>query len=57
MTIDEVLAFEEMQIFERKSINVDAKALAIALVAFANADGGIVAIGISDKESTLRQKN
>ena len=53
MTIDEVLAFEEMQIFERKSINVDAKALAIALVAFANADGGIVAIGISDKTKRI----
>ena len=49
MTIDEVLAFEEMQIFDRKSIKIDAKTLAITLVAFANADGGTVAIGISDK--------
>lgn len=49
MTIEEVLAFDEMQIFDRKSINIDPKALAVTLVAFANADGGTVAIGISDK--------
>lgn len=49
MTIEEVLAFEEMQIFDRKSVNIDPKALAIAIIAFANADGGTVVIGISDK--------
>lgn len=49
MTIEEVLAFEEMQIFDRKSVNIDPKALAIPIIAFANADGGTVAIGISDK--------
>lgn len=49
MTIEEVLAVEEMQIFDRKSINIDPKALAIPIIAFANADGGTVAIGISDK--------
>ena len=49
MTIEEVLAFDEMQIFDRKSINIDPKALAVTLVAFANADGGTAAIGISDK--------
>lgn len=49
MTIEEVLAFEEMQIFDRKSINIDAKTLAVHIVAFANADGGTIAIGISDK--------
>ncbi len=49
MTIEEVLAFEEMQIFDRKSINIDPKALAIPIIAFANADGGTIAIGISDK--------
>lgn len=40
---------EEMQIFDRKSVNIEPKALAIPLIAFANADGGTVAIGISDK--------
>lgn len=49
MTMEEVLAFEEMQLFDRKSVNIDPKTLAIPLVAFANADGGTVVIGISDK--------
>lgn len=49
MTIKEILANEEMQIFDRKSINIEPRALAIPIVAFANADGGTVAIGISDK--------
>lgn len=49
MTIEDVLAIEEMQIFDRKSVNIDPKALAIPIIAFANADGGTVAIGISDK--------
>jgi len=47
--INEVLQFEEKQIFDRKSIYIEPKALAISIVAFANADGGIIAIGISDK--------
>lgn len=49
MTIEEVLANEERQIFDRKSINIDPKALTVPLIAFANADGGTIAIGISDK--------
>lgn len=49
MTIEEVLAVEEMQIFDRKSVNIEPKALAVPIIAFANADGGTVAIGISDK--------
>lgn len=49
MTIQEVLVMEESQVFDRKSANVDPKALAILLIAFANADGGTAAIGISDK--------
>ena len=53
MTIEEVLAFEEMQIFDRKSIHIAPKALAITLVAFANADGGTVAIGVSDKSRRI----
>ena len=49
MTIEEILKREEGQTFDRKSINIDPKALAIPIVAFANADGGDIAIGISDK--------
>lgn len=53
MTMEEVLAFEEMQIFDRKSINIEPKALAVPIVAFANADGGTIAIGISDKNRQI----
>ncbi|MCM1498242.1 MAG: putative DNA binding domain-containing protein [Clostridium sp.] len=49
MTIEELLANEEMQVFERKSINIAPKALAIPIIAFANADGGTIVIGVSDK--------
>ena len=49
MTIEEVLAVEEMQVFDRKSVNIAPKVLTIPIIAFANADGGTVAIGISDK--------
>lgn len=49
MTIEEVLAKEESQTFDRKSIQINPKALAVSIVAFANADGGVIAIGISDQ--------
>ena len=49
MTIEEILTEEEGQIFDRKSINISPKDLAIPIVAFANADGGDIAIGITDK--------
>ena len=38
----------EGQLFDRKSFRIDAKALGVILVAFANADGGDVVIGIED---------
>ena len=49
MTIEEILSMEENQTFDRKSINISPKDLAIPIVAFANADGGDIAIGITDK--------
>ena len=49
MTIAEVLAMNEKQIFDRKSILIKPADLSDTLCAFANADGGTVAIGISDK--------
>ena len=53
MTIDEVLAKEEKQIFDRKSIQINPADLSDTLCAFANADGGTVAIGISDKKRRI----
>lgn len=53
MTIQEILSAEENGTFERKSIHIEPKALAIPLVAFANADGGIIAIGISDRHRKI----
>ena len=49
MTIEEIVTREEGQTFDCKSIQISPKALAIPVVAFANADGGLIAIGISDK--------
>ena len=49
MTIEEILSMEENQTFDRKSINISPKDLAIPIVAFANADGGDIAIGITDR--------
>ncbi len=53
MNIDEVLQREEGQTFDRKSINISPKALAVLAVAFANADGGTIAIGITDKNRRI----
>ena len=49
MTIQEITTRKEDQTFDCKSIQIDPKALAIPIVAFANADGGAIAIGVSDK--------
>ena len=49
MTIQEIRTHKEDQTFDCKSIQIDPKALAITIVAFANADGGTIAIGVSDK--------
>lgn len=49
MTIQEITSRKEEQTFDCKSIQIDSKALAITIVAFANADGGDIAIGVSDK--------
>lgn len=49
MTIQEIITRKEGQTFDCKSIQIDPKALAVPIVAFANADGGVIAIGVSDK--------
>lgn len=53
MTIDEVLAKNEKQIFDRKSIQIKPADLSDTICAFANADGGTIAIGISDKHRRI----
>ena len=49
MTIQEIYPRKEDQTFDCKSIQIEPKALAIPIDAFANADGGVIAIGVSDK--------
>ena len=49
MTIQEITTRKEDQTFDCKSIQIEPKALAVPVVAFANADGGVIAIGVSDK--------
>ena len=53
MTIQEIQTRKEDQTFDCKSIQIDPKALAVPIVAMANADGGVIAIGVSDKKRTL----
>ena len=53
MTIEEVLAKDEKQIFDRKSIRIKPVDLSDTICAFANADGGTIAIGISDKHRRI----
>lgn len=50
MKIEEILAENEKQIFDRKSIQIKPSDLSNAICAFANADGGTIAIGISDRK-------
>ncbi|WP_395092207.1 ATP-binding protein [Armatimonas sp.] len=49
-TLDALLKRREDQWFERKSIRIEAIALANTLIGFANADGGRIAIGVSQGE-------
>lgn len=48
-TIEELRQKAEGQTFDCKSIHIEPKALATTIVAMANADGGMIAVGISDK--------
>lgn len=56
-TIEEIRTGKEGQTFDLKSIQIDPKALAIPIVAMANADGGLLAIGISDKTRKIEGVN
>ena len=48
MTIKEIQQCTEFQVFDRKSGRIEAKTLANTIIAFANADGGRIAIGVED---------
>lgn len=48
MTIQQLCTTIEGQLFDRKSAKIEATALANHITAFANADGGVLAIGIED---------
>lgn len=50
-TIEDYKTLPEGQTFDRKSARIEPKALAIIMVAMANADGGTIAIGIEDDGS------
>lgn len=45
-TIEEIRQMPEGQTFDCKSIHIEPKALANTIVAMANADGGMIAVGI-----------
>lgn len=53
MTIEEILEQEEDQTFDRKSIRIRPTDLSDTICAFANADGGTVAVGISDRNRRI----
>ena len=56
-TIEEIRQMPEEQTFDCKSIHIEPKALANTIVAMANADGGMIAVGISDKTRRIEGVN
>ena len=48
MSLEEICSMVESSVFDHKSAKIDAKSLAVHLIAFANADGGTLAIGVED---------
>ena len=48
MTIEEMCTTTEKQSFDRKSAKIEVTAIATPMIAFANADGGLLAVGIED---------
>ena len=53
MTIEDIISRAEGQTFDCKSFSIEPKALAQTMVAMANADGGILAVGISDRKRMI----
>lgn len=57
MDIDEILTRKEGQTFDCKSFAIDPKGLAVTVVAMANADGGDLVIGVSDRKREIEGVN
>lgn len=53
MDIDYILGLEEGSVFDRKSIKIKPKELAKHIIAFANSDGGMIAVGITDNKRII----
>ena len=53
MTIEDILSREEGLTFDRKSIRIKPKDLAVTMIAFANADGGDLVVGITDGKKEI----
>ena len=53
MTIEDILSREEGQTFDRKSVRIKPKDLAVTMIAFANADGGDLVVGITDGKKEI----
>ncbi len=52
-TIDEICQMPEGQTFDCKSVQTSPKTIANTIVAMANADGGMIAVGITDKARSI----
>ena len=48
LTVEEMCTTTERQQFDRKSARIDAATISTPMIAFANADGGLIVVGIED---------
>lgn len=48
LSIEEMCTTTERRQFDRKSAKIGAAAISTPMIAFANADGGLIAVGIED---------
>ena len=53
-TVEDICQMAEGQTFDCKSIRIEPKALANTIVAMANADGGMISVGITDKSRRIQ---
>ena len=53
MDLEYIRHTTEFQVFDRKSVRIEPKALAVPIIAMANADGGVIALGVEDDGALL----